>query len=82
MHFTALEKIEKTNTIKLYLQNLINFAKNNNLPLADAFSSSLFGENGAIEYIDSVDNLHPSNLGTELFCDTLAKSLKDNGLTN
>jgi len=82
VHFSALEKIEKTGTIKLYLQNLINFAKKNNLPLADAFSPSLFGNNGASEYIDSVDKLHPSNLGTELFCDTLAKSLKDNGLTN
>jgi len=82
MHFSAFEKIEKTSTIKLYLQNLINFAKKNNLPLADAFSPSLFGENGASEYIDSVDKLHPSNLGTELFCDTLAKSLKDNGLAN
>ncbi|HOY61439.1 MAG TPA: SGNH/GDSL hydrolase family protein [Candidatus Woesebacteria bacterium] len=82
MHFSAFEKIEKTNTIKLYLQNLINFAKKNNLPLADAFSVSLFGENGSSDYIDSVDNLHPSNLGTELFCDILAKSLKDNSLTN
>lgn len=82
MHFTALEKIEKTNTIKLYLQNLINFAKNNNLPLVDAYSLSLFGDNGASQFIDSVDNLHPSPLGTELFCDVLGKSLKDNQLTN
>lgn len=82
MHLTAFEKIEKTSTIKLYLQNLIYFAKKNNLPLADAFSPSLYDENGSSDYIDSVDNLHPSNLGTELFCDTLAKSLKDYGLTN
>ena len=82
IHYSAFEKIEKTSTIKLYLQNLINFARNNNLPLADAFSESLFDENGASEYIDSVDNLHPSDLGTELFCDVLAKSLKDNQLTN
>ncbi|MDD3999050.1 MAG: SGNH/GDSL hydrolase family protein [Candidatus Shapirobacteria bacterium] len=82
MQFSALEKIEKTNTIKLYLQNLINFAYKNNLPLSDAFHPSLFGQNGLSELIDPVDHLHPSAFGSELFCDTLGKSLKDNQLTN
>lgn len=82
MHFSALDKIEKTNTIKLYLQNLINFAYKNNLPLSDAFHPSLFGQNGLDEFIDPIDHLHPSDLGSELFCDTLGKSLKDNQLMN
>lgn len=82
MHFSALEKIEKTSTIKLYLQNIINFASKNNLPLADAFHPSLFGQEGLEELINSSDHLHPSSLGSELFCDTLAKSIFDHQLTN
>lgn len=82
MHFSALEKIEKANTIKLYLQNLINFASKNNLPLADAFHPSLFGQNGSELLISSTDHLHPSSLGAELFCDTVAKSILDNQLIN
>lgn len=82
IHYSAMEKIEKTTTIKLYLQNLINFALKNKLPLVDAFHPSLFGQNGLDELIDSADHLHPSNLGTELFCDTLGKTILDNQLIN
>jgi hypothetical protein len=82
MHFSALEKVEKTNTIKLYLQNIINFAGKNKFALADAFHPSLFGQNGSEILIDSVDHLHPSSLGSELFCDTAAKSILDNQLIN
>jgi hypothetical protein len=82
IHYSALEKIEKTTTIKLYLQNLINFATKNNLPLVDAFHPSLFGQNGLDLLIDSVDHLHPSNLGSELFCDILSKTILDKQLIN
>ncbi|MBU1118028.1 SGNH/GDSL hydrolase family protein [Patescibacteria group bacterium] len=82
IYYSSLEKIEKTATIKLYLQNIINFASKNNLPLSDAFHPSLFGQNGLEELINSTDNIHPSNLGTELFCDILAKSILDNQLIN
>jgi len=82
IRFSALEKIEKTNTIKLYLQNLINFSEKNNLPLANAYYSSLFNQNGLEELISSTDFIHPSPLGSELFCDTVAKSILDNQLIN
>lgn len=82
MYFPALEKVEKTTTIKLYLQNLINFAGKNNFPLADAFHPSLFGQNGSELLISSTDHLHPSSLGSELFCDTVAKTILDNQLIN
>ena len=82
IHYSALEKIEETTTIKLYLQNLINFATKNHLPLVDIFHPSLFGQNGLDQFIDSVDYLHPSNLGTELFCDTLGKIILDSQLIN
>jgi len=80
IHFSALEKIEKTNTIKLYLQNLINFGSENNLPVANAYQSSLFNQEGLESLISSGDHLHPSPLGTQLFCDTLAKTIFDNHL--
>jgi hypothetical protein len=82
MYFSALEKIEKSSTIKLYLQNLISFAQKNSFALADAFHPSLFGQNGLEQLISSSDHLHPSDLGTELFCDTVAKSITDNQLIN
>jgi hypothetical protein len=82
IHFSALEKIEKSTTIKLYLQNLISFANKNNFALADAFHPSLFGSDGSSLLIDSNNNIHPSDLGTELFCDITAKSILDNELIN
>ena len=80
VHFSALEKIEKTSTIKLYLQNIINYGNENNLPVANAYQSSLFNQEGLESLISSGDHLHPSPLGTQLFCDTLAKTIYDNHL--
>lgn len=82
IYYSSLEKIEKTTTIKLYLQNLISFAQKNDLPLADSFHPSLFGQDGLDDLINKTDNIHPSELGSELFCDTVAKSLSDNQLIN
>lgn len=82
MHFSAFEKIEKTNTIKVYLQNIVNFAGKNSYALADAFHPSLFGSNGLESLINSADHLHPSSLGTELFCDTVAKTVLDHKFIN
>ena len=67
---------------KLIISPVKEFAYKNNLPLSDAFHPSLFGQNGLSELIDPVDHLHPSAFGSELLCDTLGKSLKDNQLTN
>jgi len=80
--FSALEKVERTSTIKLYLQNIIRFATQNKIPLADAFHPSLFGQDGLDSLISSGDHLHPSPLGSQLFCDTIAKSIRDNRLLN
>jgi hypothetical protein len=82
IYYSAIEKVERVNTVKLYLQNLINFAGKNNFALADAFHPSLFGQNGLEQLIDSADHLHPSVLGTELFCDTVAKSILTNQFIN
>jgi len=79
--YTAMEKIEKTKTIKLYQKNLLNFATSQKFPLADAFTPSLNSKNeGLSQLINDKDNLHPSALGSQFFCDTLAKTIFDQGL--
>jgi hypothetical protein len=76
--YTAMEKIEKTKTIKLYQNNLINFATSQKFPLSDASTPSLNSQNeGLSELINDKDNLHPSALGSQFFCDTLAKTIFD-----
>jgi hypothetical protein len=79
-HFTALEKLEKSKTIRLYLQNLINFATSEGYPLADAYNPSLFDDEGYLPFINSGDHLHPSGPGGEFFCDTVAKTIFDHKL--
>lgn len=79
--YTAMEKIEKTKTIKLYQKNLINFATSQKFPLADAFTPSLNSKNeGLSQLINDKDHLHPSTLGSQFFCDTLAKTIFDQRL--
>lgn len=78
--FTALEKIEKTKTIKLYLQNLLDFAQDQNLPVIDAYHPSLSQGEGLSQLINTSDFIHPSPLGSELFADLLTQSIKDNNL--
>jgi len=80
LHFTALEKVEKASTIKLYLQNLINFAGSQNFPLADAYHPSLEGQEGNRLYINANDNIHPSGPGGELFCNIVAKAISDHNM--
>ncbi len=79
-NFTSLEKIEKTKTIGLYINNLINFANSQKFPLADAYHPSLSGTDGNKSYINPADNIHPSPLGAQLFADTVAKAVFDNKL--
>lgn len=79
-HPSALDKIEKTTTIKLYLQNLVNFATSQHFPLADTYHPSLVNGDGLLDFINSQDHLHPSGAGGEFFCDTIAKAIFDNKL--
>lgn len=78
--YSAMEKIEKTKTIGLYVNNLINFANSQKYPLADAYHPSLTGTDGDKSYINPADNIHPSPQGAKLFSDTLAKAIFDNQL--
>ena len=75
--YTAIEKIEKTSTIKLYLQKLNNFASSQGFPLADAYTPSLDSQNqGLSELISTSDHIHPSQLGSQFFSDILSQALQ------
>ena len=75
------QKKEKAQTIKKYLNNLINFANSQNYPLADAYHSSLDeNENGKGVYINEGDHLHPSGPGGELFAEKIAEAIFKNKL--
>jgi len=74
--FSALEKLQKTKTINLYLQNLINFSKSQNFPLADAYTPSLKNQDGNPIFINKDDGIHPSTLGSQFFQDILFESLQ------
>ncbi len=75
LHLSAMDKIERSNTTKLYLQNAINFASSQGFPLADAYHPSMTGNDGRREYISSVDNLHPSASGATLFTNLVAETI-------
>lgn len=80
LHLTSLEKIEKANTTKLYLQNAINYATSQGFPLANAYQASLSGNDGQRQYISSIDNLHPSASGASLFSDTIVETIQKHKL--
>lgn len=80
LKLNSVDRLERSSTIKLYLQNLIDFANSQNLPLADAYRPSLINNNGNPDFISSADHLHPSPLGAQFFCDILAKAIFDHHL--
>lgn len=80
MNFSAVEKLEKTQTIKYYLERTITYAQSQGIILADAYTPSLVGPNGDKLYIDKVDNLHPSTDGKDLIANIIAKTIYDNRL--
>ncbi len=70
------ERLVRSETVKEYLQNIINFSASQGYPLADAYRPSLdrYGE-GKAYYINASDNLHPSGPGGELFCQKIADAV-------
>lgn len=77
LHLTALEKIERTKTIRYYLENSVKYANKYGYPIIDVYNSSLVNNDGFLPLISSSDHLHPSDFGQELFGDILAKTIFD-----
>ncbi|MFH1705856.1 MAG: SGNH/GDSL hydrolase family protein [Patescibacteria group bacterium] len=71
------QKRARAETVKKYLQNMVNFAASEGYPLADAYHSSM-DENGQgkLEYISTADHLHLSGPGGVLFCQKVADTIR------
>ena len=81
MNLSSNQKQEKAQTIRAYLQNLINFAGSQNYPLADAYHASLNNQgNGKSVYVNAGDHLHPSDAGKDLFAQKIAEAIYENNL--
>jgi|GEM_PF-1346170 len=81
-NFSAVERLEKTQTIKYYLQRTMEFATSEGYPSANIYNASLVGPNGDRLYINANDGIHPSAQGAELIANILAKSIFDNHLVD
>jgi hypothetical protein len=78
IEWNQAERLVRSETVKEYLQNIINFANSQGYPLADAYHASIdeYGE-GKPVYINAQDNLHPSGPGGELFCQKTAEAIAE-----
>jgi len=81
INLTPQQKREKAQTIKAYLQNLINFASSQNYFLADAYHPTLDNNgNGKPVYINAGDHLHPSETGKTLVSQKIAEVIFSHNL--
>lgn len=81
LSFGLQDKIERTRTIKQYLENAIRFAQSEHLPLADAYHPSLDSTgDGKTLYINPGDHIHYSDAGRQLFARTVADTIAVNKL--
>lgn len=76
IEWNQAERLVRADTVKEYLENIINFAHSQGYPIADAYHPSLdaYGE-GKPVYINAQDHLHPSGPGGELFCQKVAEAI-------
>lgn len=67
-------KYVECETVKAYLQNIVNYAGSQKFPLADAYHASLTGRDGNPKYINQGDHIHPSDSGKQLFANKVANA--------
>ena len=79
--FSMTDKLQRTQTIKSYLENAVKFAKSQSLPLADAYHPSLddFGD-GRELYINPGDHIHYSTEGRQFFTKVVVDTIIHNKL--
>lgn len=81
LSFSPQDKKERTKIIKQYLENTIRFAKSEHVPLADVYQLSIdnSGE-GKLAFISPGDHIHYSDLGRQLFAQTVVDTIVANKL--
>ncbi len=79
--FSMTDKLQRTQTIKYYLENAVKFAKSQSLPLADAYHQSLddLGD-GRDLYINPGDHIHYSEAGRQFFVKVVVETIVNNKL--
>lgn len=80
VNFTPEEKQAKVETIRSYLQNMVNFALSQKYPLADAYHASLDDQGEGKKQFISQDNIHPSGPGGYLFSQKIVEAIVANKL--
>lgn len=79
--FSAEDKLERTQTIRRYLENAIRFAQSERLPFADAYHPSLdLNGEGKLLYINPGDHIHYSDAGRKLFARTVVDTIVTHNL--
>ncbi|OGG08892.1 hypothetical protein A2154_04660 [Candidatus Gottesmanbacteria bacterium RBG_16_43_7] len=81
IHFDAQGKREHAIVVNRYLGNIVNFARSQNLPLADAYHDSLDGSGqGKLEFINAGDHIHYSPAGRTLVAQKIFNAINNNKL--
>lgn len=81
LSFSEIDKWQRTQTIKSYLDNAIRFAKSEGLPLADVYHASIDAKGDGKElYVNPGDHIHYSDLGRQLFARTVVDTIVANKL--
>lgn len=79
--FSAQDKLERTQTIKRYLENALRFAQSEQLPFADAYHPSVDSNGeGKLLYINPGDHIHYSDAGRQLFARTVVETIGNHKL--
>ncbi len=78
---SAEKRLEWVTERKAYIQNHIDYAKKNNIPLINVYEKSLDANgDGNLRYINKDDNIHPSNEGITLMTQTIADFIYNNNI--
>lgn len=81
LSFSEIDKWQRTQTIKSYLENATKFAKSEQLPLADVYHASIDAKGDGKElYVSPGDHIHYSDIGRQLFARTVVNTIVNNKL--
>ncbi len=76
---TPEKRLEWANERIAYIKNHMEYAKSHNIPLINIFDKSLNPDgDGNIDYINSIDFIHPSPSGVYLISEEIAKFIFEN----
>lgn len=76
---TTEKRVQWANERIVYIKNHIEYARSHNIPLINIFEKSLNQDgDGNIDYISSIDFIHPSPTGIYLISEEIAKFIYEN----